>query len=96
MLKPLNDHVVLEKKESKKETTTQSGIILSNDKDERQVTARVIAVGPGKLEDGKRIPMDVNVGDEVVFKSYAATDVTVGDETFMILKESDILAVVEA
>lgn len=95
MLKPLNDHVVLEKKESQKETTTQSGIILSNDKDERQVIAKIVAVGPGKLEDGKRLPMDVKVGDEVVFKSYAATDVTVGDETFMILKESDILAVVE-
>lgn len=96
MLKPLHDHVVLEKSEPKKETTTHSGIILSNDKDERQVTAKVIAVGPGKLEDGKRLPMDVKVGDLVVFKSYAATDVTVDDITYMVLKESDILAIVEA
>jgi len=95
MLKPLNDHVVLEKKESEKETTTQSGIILSNDKDERQVIATVVAVGPGKLDGQKRVPLEVNVGDSVVFKSYAATDVVIDDKTYMVLKESDILAVVE-
>lgn len=95
MLKPLNEQVILEKEESSGETTTSSGIVLTSDKDDRQVIAKVLAVGPGKLTDGSREPMSVSVGDRVVFKSYASTDVTLDDVTYMIVKESDILAVVE-
>lgn len=95
MLKPLNEQVVLEKEESSGETTTSSGIVLTSEKDDRQVIAKVLAVGPGKLEDGSRLPMSVKEGDRVVFKSYASTDVTLDDVTYMIVKESDILAVVE-
>lgn len=95
MLKPLHDQVILEKLESEKETKTSSGIILTNDKDDRQVIAKVLAVGPGKLEDGVRVASSLNVGDQVVFKSYAATDVVLDDTTYMIVKESDILAIVE-
>ncbi len=96
MLKPLNDQVVLEKEETTGETTTSSGIVLTNDKEDRQVIAKVLAVGPGKLTDGSREPMSVKVGERVVFKSYASTDVTLDDTTYMVVKESDILAVVEA
>lgn len=95
MLKPLNEQVILEKVESSGETTTSSGIVLTSEKDDRQVIAKVLAVGPGKLTDGKHEPMSVKVGDRVVFKSYASTDVTLDDVTYMIVKESDILAVVE-
>lgn len=95
MLKPLNEQVILEKEESSGETTTSSGIVLTSEKDDRQVIAKVLAVGPGKLEDGSRLPMSVKEGDRVVFKSYASTDVTLDDVTYMIVKESDILAVVE-
>lgn len=95
MLKPLNEQVILEKEETHGETTTSSGIVLTNDQDDRQVIAKVVAVGPGKLEEGSRQPMSVAVGDRVVFKSYASTDVTLDDDTYMIVKESDILAVVE-
>jgi chaperonin GroES len=95
MLKPLNEQVILEKEESSGETTTSSGIVLTSEKDDRQVIAKVLAVGPGKLEDGARLPMSVKEGDRVVFKSYASTDVTLDDVTYMIVKESDILAVVE-
>ena len=95
MLKPLNEQVILEKEESSGETTTSSGIVLTSEKDDRQVIAKVLAVGPGKLEDGTRLPMSVKEGDRVVFKSYASTDVTLDDVTYMIVKESDILAVVE-
>lgn len=95
MLKPLNEQVILEKVESSGETTTSSGIVLTSEKDDRQVIAKVLAVGPGKFTGGKHEPMSVAVGDRVVFKSYASTDVTLDDVTYMIVKESDILAVVE-
>jgi chaperonin GroES len=96
MLKPLNDQVILQKPEGESQTTTSSGIVLTADKDERQVIATVLAVGPGKLEDGKRLEMGVKVGDKVVFKSYASTDVTLDENHYLIVKESDILAIVEA
>jgi chaperonin GroES len=96
MLKPLNDQVILEKPESESQTTTSSGIVLTAEKDERQVIAKVLAVGPGKLEDGKRVPLSVSVGDKVVFKSYASTDVKLDEKNYLIVKESDILAIVEA
>jgi chaperonin GroES len=96
MLKPLNDQVILLKPEGESQTTTISGIVLTADKDERQVIATVLAVGPGKMEDGKRLEMGVKVGDKVVFKSYASTDVTLDEKHYLIVKESDILAIVEA
>lgn len=96
MLKPLNDQVILQKPEGESQTTTSSGIVLTADKDERQVIATVLAVGPGKMEDGKRLEMGLKVGDKVVFKSYASTDVTLDEKHYLIVKESDILAIVEA
>ena len=93
MLKPLHDHVVLES--TKEENKTQSGIILSSNDTEKPSMAKVIAVGEGRLENGTRIPVSVNVGDKVVYKRYATTEITLNDVKYLILKEADILAVVE-
>ncbi|MFP4287239.1 MAG: co-chaperone GroES [Candidatus Izemoplasmataceae bacterium] len=93
MLKPLHDHVVLEVKTQ--ETKTQSGIILSSNDQEKPSIASVVAVGEGKLEDGKRLPMTVKIGDQVVYKRYATTEFKHDDKEYLIIKESDILAIVE-
>lgn len=95
MLKPLHDYVVLVQSEAEKETKTASGIILKNDKDERQVKATVVAIGPGRIDEGKTQPMHVEIGQTVIFKSYASTEVKMEDKTYLLVKESDILAVLE-
>lgn len=95
MLKPLNDYIVLTKAEAEKETKTSSGIILKADQDDRQVKAEILAVGPGLLNEGKRQALSVTVGQTVVFKSYSSTEVKLGEETYLLVKESDILAIVE-
>ncbi len=89
MLKPLHDHVVL--KPQQEETKTKSGIILSSKDESRPQTGKIIAVGPGKVNQA----MSVKTNDIVVFKQYAATDFVYEEEKFLILKESDILAIVE-
>ncbi len=89
MLKPLHDNVVLEK--SAPEEKTKSGIILSSKDQETPKTAKVIAVGPGKDDE----PLSVKVGDQVVFKSFATTDIELDDKEYLIIKEEDILAIVE-
>ena len=88
-LKPLHDHVVLEPE--KEENKTKSGIILTSKDNERPQTAQVVAVGPG--EGGEK--MSVTVGQTVVFKQYTTTEVTFDDKKYLIVKESDILAIVE-
>lgn len=89
MLKPLHDHVVLEAED--KENKTKSGIILSSKDKERPNTAKVVAVGDGSNDQ----PLTVKVGDTVLFKSYAPTEFTHQEKPYLILKESDILAIVE-
>ncbi len=89
MLKPLHDNVVMRREEPDKQT--KSGIILTSKDQESPKTAKVVAVGPGK--DDKS--MNVKVGDTVVFKSYATTNLEFDDEEYLIIKESDILAIVE-
>lgn len=93
MLKPLHDHVVLEV--IKKEQTTKSGIILSEKDQEQPSIGQVIAIGQGAYKDGERLPMSVNIGDKVVFKKYATTDVKLDGKDYLIIKESDILAIVK-
>ena len=93
MLKPLHDHVVLE--QLTKENKTQSGIILSANDQEKPSLAMVVAIGEGKLESGKRLPMSVKVGDQVVYKRYATTEFKHEEKEYLIIKESDILAIVE-
>lgn len=93
-LRPLADRVVVEPAE--KEERTASGIILPETAKEKPQEGEVVAVGPGRRdEDGKLIPMDVTKGDTVLFAKYAGTEVKIEDRRYLILKESDILAIVE-
>ena len=92
-LVPLGDRVVL--KQSEKEETTKSGIILTAKAQEKPVTAEVVAVGPGGVVDGKEVTMQVKAGDQVIYSKYAGTDVKIDEEEFIIVKQSDILAVIQ-
>lgn len=93
MLKPLQDRVVIKMMES--EETTKSGIILSASSKEKPQIAQVVAVGPGLKQDGKNIPLEVKTGDKVVVSKYSGTEVKYEEEEFIIVKENDILAIVE-
>lgn len=92
-LKPLSDKVIIKQKEA--EEKTKSGIVLPETAKEKPQQGEVIAVGPGKVEDGKAIPMQVKPGDKVIYSKYAATEVTVDTEELLILEQKDILAVVQ-
>jgi len=92
-LNPLGDRVVLKQVEA--EETTKSGIILTSQSKEKPQQAEVIAVGPGGMVDGKEVKMQVSVGQKVVYSKYAGTEIKLDDEEFIIVKQSDILAVVE-
>jgi chaperonin GroES len=90
-LEPLGDRVVV--KPSPKEDVTKSGIVIPDTAKEKPQEGKVIAVGPGRMtEDGKRVAMDVKVGDIVIYAKYGGTDIKEGDEELIILRESDILA----
>lgn len=92
-IKPLADYVVAQAEEA--ESKTASGLYLPDNAKEKPKTAKVIAVGPGKVgDDNERIPMTVKVGDRIIYKSYSTTDVKVGSEEYMLVKEEDILATV--
>jgi chaperonin GroES len=92
-LVPLADRVVLKQLEA--EQTTKSGIVLPGQEKEKPQQAEVIAVGPGGMVDGKEIKMEVKTGDKVIYSKYAGTEVKLDDEKFIIVKQSDILAVIE-
>lgn len=94
-LKPLGDRVVVEP--SEQEEKTASGIILPETAKEKPQEGKIIAVGPGKYDETgkKRLPVDVNVGDTVLFAKYAGTEIKLDDKKVLILRESDIMAVVE-
>lgn len=92
-IKPLLDRVVL--KVDNAEQTTASGIVLSTAAQEKPQFANVIAVGPGGVVDGKEVSMYVNVGDKVITSKYAGTEVKLDGEEYTIVKQSDILAVIE-
>ena len=92
-IKPLGDRVVIQKLEA--ETTTKSGILLTGTAKEQPQEAKVVAIGPGAIVEGKRVPMDVEVGNKVLYSKYAGTDVKVDCEEYIILKQDDILAIVE-
>jgi len=93
-LKPLADRLVV--KPLEQEETTPGGIVLPETAKEKPQEGEVLAVGPGRMgEDNKRIPMDVKVGDIVLFAKYAGTEVKMKDEKYLILKESDVLAIVQ-
>lgn len=92
-LVPLGDRVVL--KEMKAEETTASGIVLPGQAQEKPQQAEVVAVGPGGVIDGKEVKMNVKVGQKVIYSKYAGTEVKLHDEQYNIVRQSDILAVVE-
>ena len=92
-LKPLSDRVVIKMIEA--EETTKSGIILAGSAKEKPQVAEVVAVGPGDLEDGKLVNMNVKIGDKVITSKYSGTEVKVDGEELVIVRQSDILAIVE-
>ncbi len=92
-IKPLGDRVVIKMLES--EETTKSGIVLPGSAKEKPQVAEVVAVGPGTVVDGKEIKMEVKVGDKVLTSKYSGTEVKFDGQEYTILKQGDILAVVE-
>lgn len=92
-LVPLGDRVVL--KHLVAEETTASGIVLPGQNKEKPQQAEVIAVGPGGVIDGKEVKMEVEVGDQVIYSKYAGTEVEIDKETYIIVKQNDILAVMK-
>lgn len=92
-VKPLFDKVVVEITET--EETTKSGFILPSASKEKQTVATVVAVGPGGIIDGKEIVMQVKTGDQVLFSKYSGTEFKIDGKTLTIIRQSDILAIVE-
>jgi len=92
-LKPLGDRVVIKKLEA--EETTKSGIVLPGTAKEKPQMAEVVAVGPGGMVDGKEVKMEVKVGDKVIFSKYSGNEVKIDGEELTILRQDDILAIVE-
>ena len=92
-LVPLGDRVVL--KQLVAEETTKSGIVLPGQAQEKPQQAEVIAVGPGGMVDGKEVTMNVAVGDQVIYSKYSGTEVELDDVEYIIVKQSDILAVIK-
>ncbi|HAU88311.1 MAG TPA: co-chaperone GroES [Lachnospiraceae bacterium] len=92
-LVPLGDKVVLKQLEA--EETTKSGIVLPGQAQEKPQQAEVVAVGPGGVVDGKEVTMQVKAGDKVIYQKYAGTNVKLDGEEFIIVKQNDIVAIVE-
>ena len=92
-VKPLGDRVVIKNVEA--EETTKGGLILTSAAKEKPQMAEVLAVGPGGLVDGKEVKMQVNVGQKVIYSKYAGTEVKIDGEELIIVRQNDILAVVE-
>ena len=92
-IRPLADRVVIKKVEA--EEKTASGIVLPETAKEKPQIAQVIEVGPGGIVDGKEIKMELNIGDKVIYSKYAGTEIKLEGQEYIILKQSEILAVVE-
>lgn len=94
-IRPLHDRLVVRRLSA--ETTTKGGIVIPEHSAEKPIQGEVIAVGEGaRLESGERRPLDVSVGDRVLFNKYGGTEVKLEGETVLVMRESDILAVIEA
>jgi chaperonin GroES len=92
-LKPLGDRIIVEVLEE--EELTVSGIVLPDTAKEKPQRGTVLAVGPGRYEDGKLVPLDVATGDEIIYSKYGGTEVKVGLDEYLVLRESDVLAKVD-
>jgi chaperonin GroES len=91
-IKPLGDRVIVKPKEA--EETTKGGIILPDTAKEKPIEGSIVAVGPGKYEDGKLVDMTVKVGDTVLYGKYGGTEITVEGDEYLIMRESDIYGIV--
>jgi len=92
-IKPIGSRVLL--KEVEQEDTSPGGIVLPANAKEKSYIAEVIAVGPGEVKDGKKIEMKVKPGDRVLYSKYAGTEVKIDDQEYILIKQDDILAIVE-
>ncbi|MFC5337798.1 co-chaperone GroES [Leucobacter denitrificans] len=93
-IKPLEDRIVIQQVEA--EQTTASGLVIPDSAKEKPQEGKVVAVGPGRVSDsGTRIPVDVNVGDTVIYSKFGGTEVKTGGEEYLVLSSRDILAVIE-
>ena len=92
-LKPLGDKIVIKVKEEEKKTT--GGIVLPDSAKQKPQQGEVVAVGSGEMIDGKKVPLDVKVGDEVIYSKYSGSEIKMDDEKYLIVKQNDILAIVE-
>jgi chaperonin GroES len=92
-LKPLGDRLIVQA--SEEEETTASGIVLPDTAKEKPQKGKVLAVGDGPIEDGKRRPLDVSEGDEILYSKYGGTEITVEGDELLVLREADVLAKVE-
>jgi chaperonin GroES len=92
-LGPLADRVVVKSLEEAEET--RGGLFIPNSAKEKPQHGEILAVGPGRFDEGKRVPMDVKVGDKVLYGKYSGTEVTIDGEPLLILRESDVLAVLD-
>ena len=91
-LQPLEDRIVV--KPSEGEEMTASGLVIPDTAKEKPQEGEVLAVGPGRFEDGSRVPLDVKVGDKVIYSKYGGTEVKVGGDELLILSARDVLAIV--
>ncbi|MGZ4131454.1 MAG: co-chaperone GroES [Actinomycetota bacterium] len=92
-LQPLEDRIVVQANEG--DTTTASGLVIPDTAKEKPQEGTVVAVGPGRFEDGNRVPLDVAVGDTVIYSKYGGTEVKVDGEEYLILSAHDVLAVLK-
>ena len=92
-IKPLEDRIVVQANDA--ESTTASGLVIPDTAKEKPQEGTVLAVGPGRFEDGNRVPLDVKVGDKVLYSKYGGTEVKYAGEEYLVLSARDLLAVVE-
>jgi len=92
-IKPLEDRIVVKPLEA--EQTTASGLVIPDTAKEKPQEGKVLAVGPGRFEEGQRLPLDVAIGDVVLYSKYGGTEIKYGGEEYLILSARDVLAVVE-
>ncbi|CAJ59797.1 chaperonin small subunit [Frankia canadensis] len=92
-IKPLEDRIVVQPSDA--EQTTASGIVIPDTAKEKPQEGTVLAVGPGRFEDGKRVPLDVKVGDVVLYSKYGGTEVKYSGEEYLVLSARDVLAIIE-
>ena len=92
-IKPLEDRIVVQAVEA--ETTTASGLVIPDTAKEKPQEGIVLAVGPGRFEDGARVPLDVKIGDKVLYSKYGGTEVKYSGEEYLVLSARDVLAVIE-